>query len=228
MSRLLVAILAVFALPPGPAPMAQFDHLVVAIRSLDEGVAEFERLTGVRAQRGGQHPGRGTENALVSLGGHKYLEIIAPQPGATLAPRDQKMATLDRLHVIAWAVSVPDVQQATKALHMSGIQNTPIEPGARVTPTGEKLEWSTFALSDRSITVAPFFINWSAGTRHPSTTAPGGCTLGELTIRDPASNRLATALKTLGVEGIAYATGQPRIDARITCGDKTVTLTSPE
>src|SRR5688572_3845719 len=70
------------------APLAQFDHLVIAVRSLEEGVAEFERLTGIKAGPGGRHPGRGTENALVSLGGGKYLEIIAPQAGATLSPRD--------------------------------------------------------------------------------------------------------------------------------------------
>src|SRR4051812_46489247 len=54
---------------------AQFDHLVVAIRSLPESMAEFERTTGVKPVVGGTHPGRGTENALVSLGGGKYLEI---------------------------------------------------------------------------------------------------------------------------------------------------------
>src|SRR5687768_18558203 len=73
------------------APLAQFDHLVVAVRSLEEGVAEFERLTGIKAGVGGKHPGRGTENALVSFGGGKYLEILAPQAGAALSPRDEGM-----------------------------------------------------------------------------------------------------------------------------------------
>jgi hypothetical protein len=73
------------------APRSQFDHLVVGIRSLPEGIAEFESLTGIKPGVGGKHPDRGTENALVSLGGGGYLEIIAPQPGATLSTVDEGM-----------------------------------------------------------------------------------------------------------------------------------------
>jgi hypothetical protein len=75
--------------------------------------------------------------------------------------------------------------------------------------------------------MAPFFINWSASTKHPSTTAPGGCSLGTLTITDPTSDRLAAALKALAVDGVAYAKGTPRIDATIACGSKTLALTTP-
>ena len=75
--------------PSRATPLAQFDHLVVAARSLDEGVAEFERLTGVKAGVGGKHPGRGTENALVSFGGGKYLEIIGRRPSRP-SPRETR------------------------------------------------------------------------------------------------------------------------------------------
>src|SRR5919106_574664 len=101
---------------PSPAPLrAQVDHLVVAIRSLPDGVGEFERLTGVKAVVGGTHPGRGTENALVSLGGGKYLEIIAPQEGATLSAMDEAMRGLTQLRIINWAVSVSDIAGAVSA-----------------------------------------------------------------------------------------------------------------
>jgi hypothetical protein len=227
--------LALFALlAPAPlapvaplAPLAQLDHLVVAVRSLEEGVAEFERLTGVKAGAGGKHPGRGTENALVSFGGGKYLEIIAPQAGVTLEPRDEPMRKLDRLRVINWAISVRDVSSAVAALKGAGFTASPPQPGSRVTPAGERLEWTTFGLADPAIPVAPFFINWSAATKHPSTTAPAGCELPELKITDPASDRLSTALAALGVSGVTYAKGPGRIDATIRCGSKTATLTTP-
>lgn len=226
--------MAVLALAAGAAMMttssavhAQIDHLVVAIRSLPEGIAEFERLTGVKATAGGKHPGRGTENALVSLGGGTYLEIIAPQDGAQLSPMDDAMRKLDRLHIINWAVSLSDVDAAVAALKAAGVATSPAQPGARITPSGDRLEWTTLGLADRTIAVAPFFINWSAGTKHPSTTAPGGCALDRLTITDPNSDRLAAALDALGVAGVSYAKGAVRIEATLTCGSRSATLTTP-
>ena len=208
------------------APQAQFDHLVVAIRSLPEGIAEFECLTGIKAGVGGKHPGRGTENALVSLGVGRYVEIIAPQVGATLDARDEGMRQLDRLKIINWAVSVSDVEEAIKALRAGGFAVQVPQPGSRVTPFGERLEWTTFGVADPALPVAPFFIRWSPATKHPSTTTPGGCTLAELTVQDPASDRLAAALNALGVGGVTYARGPMRIEARLTCGDNSATLTT--
>ena len=206
---------------------SQFDHLVVAIRSLPEGIAEFERLSGIKAAVGGKHPGRGTENALVSLGGGKYLEIIAPQSGAPLSPRDEAMRGLDRLRIIHWAVGVSDVEEASKVLQGAGFAVQPPQPGSRVTPSGERLEWSTFTLADPSLAVAPFFIRWSPSTKHPSMTAPGGCTVAQLALQDPKSDRVSAALTALGVKGVSYSTGGARIEATMTCGSKTVTLSTP-
>jgi hypothetical protein len=203
---------------------AQFDHLVVGVRSLAEGIEEFQRLTGVTARIGGKHPGRGTENALVSLGRDAYLEIIAPQKEAKLPPQDEAMRCLAHLKVIAWAIRVSNVDEAVAALTAAGCAATTPQPGARVTPEGERLEWRTFGLTDRTTAVAPFFIEWAAATKHPSTSAPGGCSLATIKVRDPASDRLASALSALGVTGATFASGEPGIEATLECGAKTVTL----
>lgn len=225
--RTVVALCSVVTALAQPAPVrAQVDHLVVAIRSLPEGVAEFERLLGVEATIGGKHPGRGTENALVSLGGGTYLEIIAPQEGATLSPTDEPMRGLDRLRIIGWAVSVSDATAAANTLKTAGFATTPLQPGSRVTPSGESLQWTTFGLVD-GFAVAPFFINWGASTKHPSTTSPGGCELTRLTITDPRHENLSRALGALHVSRVLYAQGTPRIEAALRCGTRTAILTTP-
>ena len=125
------ALAALVAIWTSLAPRAQLDHIVVGIRSLDEGIAQFESLTGVKAGVGGKHPGRGTENALVSLGGGTYLEILAPQAGAALSPQDQTLRVLERLTIIDWAVSVPEVHRSVAALNSLGFTSSSAHPRVR-------------------------------------------------------------------------------------------------
>jgi len=203
----------------------QLDHLVAAIRSLDEGLAQFEALTGVKAGVGGRHPGRGTENALVSLGGGSYLEILAPLAGAKLSADDERMRGLARLTIIDWAVRVPDVDAAVSALEDAGFATSAPQPGARLTPSGERLDWMTFGLAGAR-DGAPFFIRWSPNARHPSTTAPPGCSLERLMVTDPAADRLCQMLQAVNASGVAVSSGTRLVEARLACGAVRATLSS--
>jgi hypothetical protein len=221
-----LAAAVVFVSPLAVPPRPQIDHVVVAIRSLDEGIAQFEALTGVKAGAGGRHPGRGTENALVSLVGGSYLEIIAPQKDAKLSPKDAKMRELTRLTIIDWAVRIVDVDDALASLRRGGFSTSPPQPGARLTPSGERLDWMTFGLTGLPIDNAPFFIRWSPNTRHPSTTAPPGCVLDRFEVHDPSADRLTAMLKALDVSRVTVVAGAPSTEATIGCGAKRATLTS--
>lgn len=224
MTLIRLAVAALFVAGWAVPPRAQLDHIVVAIRSLDEGIAQFERMTGVKPAIGGRHPGRGTENALVSLGGGSYLEILAPQPGATLATADEPLRGIATLTIVDWAIAVPEVDAAVASLKASGFVTSLPQPGARLTPSGERLDWMTFGLPD--LRTAPFFIRWSPNTRHPSTTTPLGCTLARFEVHDPAPDRLAALFRALDVGGIAVTKGPVKTEAALTCGSTRATISS--
>src|SRR5438128_5248411 len=84
--------------------LAQVDHLVYATPDLDLGVATIEKLLGVRATTGGQHPGFGTRNALIALGPSMYFEIIGPDPEQPkpAGPRRFGIDELKEPKLIAW------------------------------------------------------------------------------------------------------------------------------
>ena len=206
--------------------VAHFDHLVVGIRSLAEGIGQFKRLIGLEAAAGGTHPGRGTENALVSLGPAEYLEIIAPRAEARLSDADAKLRELDRLTIVTWAIAVDNADDAREKLKAAGFATTVPQHGSRVTPSGERLDWEVFKLSDAKIPGAPFFIEWSDSTKHPSVTAPSGCVRERFQIQTPASARVSALLNAVGLKGVTVANGAQGIEAVITSGPKRAILTS--
>lgn len=160
------------------------DHIILAIDNLARGIDEFARLTGVEPQRGGQHPGRGTENALVSLGGGSYLEILAPiTPPPDSASRSA--GARPTLSPAGWALHTHDLAGLVTRLRAAGFSVLGPVPGFRRRPDGAMLEWQTAFVSETGLELAPFFIQWAETTPHPSITAPAGCRLVALELEHP-------------------------------------------
>jgi hypothetical protein len=180
-----------------PALLIAIDHLILGIADLDAGISQFEQRTGVRPVRGGDHPGRGTRNALAALGDGRYLEIMAARRDAPASADVDALRRLRALTPFGWAVSTSDVKATTRFLTQAGYGVSEPAPGSRVKPDGGKLEWVTFHVASPQLASAPFFIRWGSQSVHPSSDSPAGCSLASVrleTAEDDPTRRLLELL----------------------------------
>lgn len=187
-----------------PDVPADLDHMLLGVADLDHGIEWVQERSGVRAVFGGVHPGRGTRNALLSLGQRRYMEIIAPDPQQASATSGNDMA--DRLRglreprLIAWAAHTDDLAKLVEKAAAGGITIENPRDGSRVRPNGKTLRWKSFALKNDFDGVLPFFIEWDRSSVHPSQDAPSGCTLEHFLIESPATEEVRLVAGKLGLE----------------------------
>ena len=220
---------------------AQIDHLVVAARTLDEGVAWCEATLGVVPGPGGEHALFGTHNRLVRLhcehAPRAYLEIIAVNPQATpTRPAPLKRwfdlddpALRARLaqhgpQLVHWVASVPDIDAALLALQAIGIQRGPVVSASRETPNG-LLQWRISVRDDgqRLFNGAlPSLIQWGKPGEaeplrlHPRNSLPrSGVTLQSIAITHPSGAKLQAAYEAIGLADVGIETGPANITATL-------------
>ncbi len=184
------------------------DHLILGINDLERGVAEFERATGVRPAFGGVHPGRGTQNALASLGDGVYIEILAPDPKQPDAAGARELKEMAKLRPVGWALGTTDIFALQAALQGREIRHGAMMPGSRALPDGSRLQWSTLNVDLPQHAWLPFFIRWNDPAKHPSRTAPQGCALKSVQIQDPNPDPLTHVFSTVGVK-VGLKKGEP-------------------
>jgi hypothetical protein len=203
-----------------PMVPPMLDHILLGCSDLDEGIAFVEQHTGVRPAIGGVHPGRGTRNALLSLGELHYLEVIAPDPAQAgmKITRESMVAELKGLtspRIIEWAAHTNDINGVAERLRKAGIAFSGPTPGSRKRPDGRVLNWQTLNLEDNQHGLLPFFIEWGPGSVHPSVDAPAGCRLERFEVASMNQSELAATFRKLGIEVDVEKTEQPRIFALI-------------
>lgn len=203
--------------------LSRVDHIILGINDLQRGIEELERLTGVRAVFGGAHPGRGTQNALISLGEPHYLEILAPNPEEEGSAHVDELRKLTSLTPVGWAAQAEDLPALQQTLRGQGIQTGEVQPGARNRPDGSRLAWKTltlgqiFSTSGSSEALLPFFIEWDPTGTHPSATSPGGCRLTGFALEDPAPDALRKPLQAAGLQVEVREGKEPRIWLSLAC-----------
>jgi hypothetical protein len=175
---------------------AGFDHLVIAARTLEEGVAWCEATLGLAPGPGGRHALMGTHNRLLSLASaampRAYLEIIAIDPDAQ-DPRRTRWYDLDAPamrsllaqgpQLIHWVLGCRDIDARCQRLRGHGVDRGPVIGAQRQTPQG-LLEWRISVRPDGARLfdgALPSLIEW--GAVHPADTMPAsGVTLDRLQV----------------------------------------------
>ena len=188
-----------------PAPgalLSRVDHLVYATPDLQRGIARIEQLLGLKATPGGQHPGRGTRNALIALGPSRYLEIIGPDPEqpTPAEPRPFGIDGLKEPRLVTWAVKGSDLELLARNAVRDGVKLGEVIAGSRRRADGVLLTWRY--TDPRTVVadgVVPFVIDWGQ-TPHPSSTATTGALLVDLRAEHPDPQPAQNALKRLGLD----------------------------
>lgn len=177
------------------------DHLVYAAPDLDTAVDDLAERVGVRAARGGKHPGLGTHNALLALDGGTYLEVIASDPSqAPAGPRPFGVDTLTEPRLVTWAVKAPDIESRVERARAAGYDPGDVMELSRELPDGGRLRWRlTFAAEPAGDGLIPFLIDWGSAA-HPSQGAPRGCDLLSLRGEHPQPELVQPPLQALDVD----------------------------
>jgi Glyoxalase-like domain len=210
----------------------QVDHLVVAARTLQEGVAWCEATLGITPGPGGEHPLFGTHNRLFRIATvnfpRAYFEIIAINSEASDAEKlpakrwfDLDSETLKEAikaspRLVHFVANTPDVNQACAALSKLDIDRGPVVQASRMTPAG-LLKWQITVRPDGQRLWnggLPTLIEW--GDVHPANSMPdSGVTLHSLRMMHPQANKLQAAHQVIGVQGITVEAGDPSLIATL-------------
>ena len=203
--------------PSSGALLARIDHLVYTAPDLRLGIEAIEKQLGVRATAGGQHPGLGTRNALVSLGPTSYLEIIGPDPEQPkpTGPRRFGIDDLKAPRIVRWVVKSVELDEVRAKAEKGGVTLGAVASGSRRRPDGVMLAWR---YTDPATVVAdglvPFFIDWGTSP-HPALTAAKGATLVHLRAEHPDAPRVQKMLDQLGLDLRVSQASAPAIIATI-------------
>lgn len=164
--------------------MFELDHIAVVCADLDVGAAWLSARLGVPLLGGGVHPKYGTHNRLLGLADGLYLEVIAPDPAASV--QGPRWFDLDAAPAAPrwgnWICRAEDL----------GAQAAVSGPAVQMT-RGD-LTWQITVPVDGSLPLHggfPTLIHWDDMASHPATKLPqSGCRLTRWEVHHPDAAHL--------------------------------------
>src|SRR6266545_1299945 len=164
-------------------------------------------------------PGRGTRNALASLGGRQYLEIIPPDPAQKAFSFQLDLRKLQAPRIVNWAVASDDVDIPTAIAAKAKYAVYGPQEGSRMRPDGAMLQWRTVGVlapfRDAEVDPMPFFIQWGSGVKHPSEDSPAGCRLAAFELRHPEAAALRALLAVFDIDAVVAQADRPGLTATL-------------
>jgi hypothetical protein len=204
---------------------AILDHVLWGAPDLERGIEEIGRLFGVKPAYGGEHPGLGTRNALLSAGDGLYFEVIAPDPAQSLDNTlGGVLAALPRPELFTYAVRREGLEGTAKAADSLGIASSGILSKQRTAPDGTVVAWDMLIMSSQYGGAVPFVIDWRE-TRHPSEVTPTGCRIESFRVAHPDAEALRRAYAELDLDIAVVLSSDPQLIVQLDTPNGEVWLT---
>ena len=199
--------------------IAAADHLLLGVADLERGMQWVEERTGIRPAVGGSHPGRGTRNALLSLGAKQYLEVIAPDPAQKTYTFQIDLRSLKEPRLVTWAAATSDIDALARDAKAAGRGVFGPNDGSRARPDGKVLKWRSLGVASSlavgGVEPIPFFIEWAADVVHPASDSPRGCELKTLRFAHPSPASVVDALKAVGIDADVASASEAALVATV-------------
>lgn len=194
------------------------DHIVYAVPNLEQACDKLEDILEVKPVFGGYHKTIGTKNALVNLGDKCYLEILAIDEQNELinGPRWMGVDFLENAQITRWAINSESLLSDQQILRQYNLNMGEIFAGSRETPSGSLLQWEMILpLALPKIELAPFMVNWSPSSIHPTEALDDKCSLIGIDFHQADSDSTKKLFESLGIDKQIQPSSESKIVIQI-------------
>lgn len=212
----------------------ELDHIVLACSDLDQGIEDFEKLTGVKPVFVVSLNGMGTKSARVTFQEPIFLELIAPDPKQATQHMGSKLAGIPpgKFVPLHYAVRSTGLEERKKAWKEIGLGCDMVTMVAK--DRGMPWNWDMWIIQEHTEGgLIPYFCDWKGGT-HASGRLPILGNFGKVTVTAPSSSPIHKLLDGFG--NINVETGPEKFEFEFTSptgshsfsADSMIGITFPE